>query len=229
MKKQLKVMTYNICHGMDFSKASLPNWKSDWYNIRLDKTAEVIQSVQADVVCLNEVYNSGGELLDKQAEQLAKAAGYSEHAFGQAIAFEGDRAYGNAFLSKFKIVAEQTFSVKAPVGEERRQGENDYYEDRAVLRTVVDVSGELVAVYSVHFGLNLLEQERMVSQLTALIDQEKYPHILMGDFNVEPSAEVLQPLFDRMTSVAKLMNNQQKLFVVYLLLLMKEVHLRYIQ
>ena len=208
-------MTYNICHGVDFSNASAPDWKMDWWDIRLDKTADVIKGVNADMVCLNEVYDSGAGALDKQAKKLATSAEYLDCAFGKAIEFPENRTYGNAFLSRFNIVEKQVYSVKSPVGDERRSGENEYYEDRAILRTVVDVSGEFIAVYSVHFGLNLLEQERMVAQLISLIDQEKYPHILMGDFNVEPSASVLQPLFSRMTSAAKYCDNRQKTFSTY--------------
>ena len=126
-----------------------------------------------------------------------------------------NREYGNALISKYKILETETFKVLAPVGSERRQNENLYYEDRAVLRSVIDVNGVKISVYVTHFGLNLLEQERMVNTLLNCFEKETYPHVLIGDFNVEPTNAVLKPIFNKMQSVAKLLNNEQKTFSTY--------------
>ncbi len=200
---------------MDYTDAKNPNWERNWLNINPQKTAEIIASTGADIVGLNEIYNSGVPTLEKQAETLANLAGYPEHAFGLALRFHEIKTYGNGALSKFKILESETIPVPAPVGAERRDGENEYYEDRAILRLVVDICGTPVSVYITHFGLNPLEQERMVDKLCKRIDDEKNPHILMGDFNNEPYAPVLSPIFSRMKSLAKETGNTQKTFSTY--------------
>lgn len=214
MEKQLKIMTYNICHGIDFTDAKKEGWKQDWWNIRLDKTASVLQEVGADVVGLNEVYDCGEKPLDHQAEQLACAANYPMHEFAQSITYEG-RSYGNALLSVFKRKEKWVYFVPSPVGAERRKEENGYYESRVVLRTILDIDGQDVSVYVTHFGLNLLEKERMMATLCKLLDQEKNPVILMGDFNSEPDDEVLAPLYERLCSAAKACDYTEKTFSTY--------------
>ena len=215
MNKEIKVLTYNICHGMDYTNASSPTWVRDWRNIRLDKTAGVIKNVNADIVGLNEVYNSGGKDLDNQVGVIANLANYENYFFGKAIVFNGNWAYGNAFISKFKILESQTFLVPAPVGNERRENENLYYEDRVLIRVVIDFYGTPVSVYVTHFGLNLQEQERMVLAILNRLNEEKNPHVLMGDFNAEPNAEALRPLYNKMQSAAKRFNNVQKTFSTF--------------
>jgi endonuclease/exonuclease/phosphatase family metal-dependent hydrolase len=57
--------------------------------------------------------------------------------------------------------------------------------------------------------------ERMTARLVEIIDGEANPVILMGDFNTEPSANVLAPIFERLTSTAKACNNTQKTFATF--------------
>lgn len=214
MAIKIKLLTYNICHGMDYTDAKNPNFERNWLNINLNKNANAIKNSCAEIVCLNEIYNEGDGLLNKQPEFLASEAGIDYHTFAEALRF-GNNSYGNAILSKYKIIQSKTFLVPAPVGDERRENENEYYEDRAVLKVVVDVNGVLVSVYATHFGLNLLEQERMVSTLLNCFETEKNPYILMGDFNAEPSESVLTPIFNKMQSVQKAMGNNQKTFSTF--------------
>lgn len=207
-------MTYNICHCLNFSGAKNPGWVLDDKNITLPKTAEFVKSIDADMVGLNEVFNGETGFLAKQADKIAELSEYKDFCFGKAIELSfGD--YGNAFLSKYKIKESETYSVPAPEGDERRKDENKYYEDRVVMREVIDVDGVAVSVYVTHFGLNLQEKKRMIATLTNLLDKEKNPCVLMGDFNSEPDDEILKPLFDRLQSTAKVCGNSQKTFATY--------------
>lgn len=216
MKKQFKIMTYNICHGADYSNANNQGLIADWWNIQFDKTAKIIKESCADFIGLNEVYNSGGETLNNQVEKIAELAGYEHSRFGEAKFFEKTaRSYGNACISKYKIIDSKVYSVPSPVGDERRENETKHYEDRGVLKVVLDVEGVAVSVYVTHFGLNLMEQERMIDTLIEQIDKDDNPHILIGDFNVEPDAGILKPIFDRMLSAARECNNTQKTFATY--------------
>ncbi|MBO5713035.1 MAG: endonuclease/exonuclease/phosphatase family protein [Clostridia bacterium] len=214
MQSKLKILTYNICHGVDFTDAKNPEFKRDWLNINLDNTARIIKEIDADIVGLNEVYNEGAGLLNKQPEVLAGKCGYNCHTFGESLHF-GVNSFGNAFLSKYEVTKFDAYKVLTPIGDERREGENEYYEDRVLLRQVINFNGTPISVYVTHFGLNLLEQERMVSKITSLIDAETNEYVLMGDFNVEPDAPILAPIYDRMTSVSKAVNFTKKTFSTF--------------
>ena len=52
----------------------------------------------------------------------------------------------------------------------------------------------------------------MVRALTELIDGADIPVILMGDFNVQPHAPVLQPIYDRLRSCADVTGNTDYTF-----------------
>ena len=205
MKKILKVATYNIAHGLNYNgKAYSQNMPVD-----LSNTANAIKEVDADIVGLNEVYDSGIEELVNQAKKLAQYAGFSDYVFGQSILINLQgvlSAYGNAFLSKYKIIKSEVIKVPSPKLGER--GCNGYYEDRSVLHVVIDC-GVNVSVYVTHFGLNDDEKQPMVKTLINLIDNDSLPVILMGDFNAEPNDEILKPIYDRLTSCAKEVGNTQ--------------------
>ena len=213
MKRRLRVATYNICHCLDFSEGKKPSEDC----IRPKKTADAIRLTNADVVGLNEVYNQGAGLLEKQPERLGEYAEYAYSAFARAIwinASDGRRAYGNGFLSRYPILSTESVAVPSPPIEERVGG--SCYEDRVILRTVVSIEqGKEITVFITHFGLNVCEQERMVNRLIELIDSEENPVILMGDFNVVPDSEILKPIYDRLQSAAKVCKNTQYTFATY--------------
>ncbi len=90
--------------------------------------------------------------------------------------------------------------------------EGGYYEDRAILRVLTEIDGVEVTVLSTHYGLNPSEQKNMTAALIKILDETKTPVILMGDFNVEPHAEVLQPIYGRLQSAADETNNKEFTF-----------------
>ena len=61
-----------------------------------------------------------------------------------------------------------------------------------------------------HFGLAKSEQRNAVKTITKLLEQEKKPVILMGDFNMEPDDPILSPLFEQMTDTAADFESTQK-------------------
>ena len=72
-----------------------------------------------------------------------------------------------------------------------------YYETRCVLKAELE-NGLRVLV--THFGLEPDEQENAVKTVLSHIRDEKC--ILMGDFNVEPSSELLAPIKARLTDTS---------------------------
>jgi endonuclease/exonuclease/phosphatase family metal-dependent hydrolase len=216
MNKQFSVMTYNVCHCRDYSSAKDADF---WHRPEVadvQKTAGVLSSISADIVGLNEIYDAPSGVLHAQAKHLAEFAKYPSWVFGRAISLgkNNDLDYGNALLTKFQVLSNETILVPSPDIHQRRQEEQGYYEDRAIMKAVVDV-GVPVSVFVTHFGLNGLEQEWMVERLTTLIDNETNPVLLLGDFNCEPNSEVLAPIFERLTSAAMVHKNKQKTFATY--------------
>ncbi len=213
MKKHIKIATYNICHCLNFVNYVPPEpaWKV--LEIEPEKTAETIRSLGAEIVGLNEVYETGGGGLDEQAKTLARYAGFKNHAFGEAICFGGEKRYGNAMLLNDPLLSADVIKVPAPPQEQRTEG--GYYEDRAILRVVTEIGGVKVTVMSTHFGLNPSEQKNMVEKLAEILDETKTPVILMGDFNAQPHEKVLQPIYSRLKSAADESNCREFTFASY--------------
>ena len=66
MRFFLKVLTYNICHCMDYTNAKDSNFAREWWNIQPQKVAEVLRDINAQIVCLNEVFSAQSGVLKTQ-------------------------------------------------------------------------------------------------------------------------------------------------------------------
>lgn len=199
---ELTFATYNICHCANFK---------DWDRktsplVSIEKTAEVLKDINADVVGLNEAYDDsiGREDFRKQTEKLAKLCGVNDCVFAKGKKFDWGDVIGNSILSKYKIVKVETYPVPAPTEEERNPEEKNWYEDRVIVKATIDIGRE-INVMSTHFGLNPLEKKRIVAKLTEILDSDDRPFVLMGDFNALPHREILQPIYDRLQSAADVM------------------------
>lgn len=197
---KLTVGTYNICHCSDFG-VPFVNGKQV---VSIERHSDLLKEMKFDIVGLNEVYDYGpGEEYCNQTEKLANLSGYGNYYFGKSKQFEWKDIIGNAVLSKYKITDVETFAVPAPKESERNPEENEWYEDRLIVKATVDVGREIEFI-STHFGLNRSEQRRMVATLTQVLDAADKPCVLLGDFNASPSDEVLQPIYKRLKSAAAL-------------------------
>lgn len=206
----IKLATYNISHCQDMSENH-----NDDAPVNIFKMAEYIKSFDADIVSLNEVYMaSSNEDFDKQTEKIIKI---TEHPYFFQAAGEdlGWTVIGNAILSRFPISDAFEVHIPAPTEEEKRPNENDWYEDRVVLCVNIKAGEKELLVVATHFGLNGLEQERIVKAVCEIIDNAKKPIILMGDFNALPRCEVLAPIYERLVSAAEEMNNNDFTFASF--------------
>lgn len=177
---ELRIVSYNIkhCQGMDGK-------------LDLDRTAEVLKKLDADVIALQEVdkncARSGGV---DQAAELGKKLGM-HHFFGRAINL-GKGEYGNAVLSKYPI--EKSLVHKLP-----SKG-----EDRVVAEVQVKTELGLVSVCSIH--LDHKSEEIRLGQLKAFgkfTAEYKQPIILTGDFNAKPGSETMEFVQKSWNLVAK--------------------------
>lgn len=169
----LRLASYNIRNGK-----GLDNKRN------LDRTAEVIRSLSAEVVALQEVDNktarSGG--VDVAAYLAEKCEMHAT--FGRAIEFDGG-GYGVALLSR-----EKPLSVKqvALAGREEK-------------RTMLAVELKNFWVISTH--LSLTEEDRMASiePIAQFVEQCDKPVFIMGDWNAEPGSEFITQMAKRLNIV----------------------------
>lgn len=202
MKKELKILTYNVMSCTDFLSGE----------VCPEQIGGIIKEIGADICGLNEVYNAGPkEGYCEQAKKLSVLSGMKNYAYALGKKFEWNDEIGNAVLSRYDIVKTEKFAVAAPTEEERVAGENEWYEDRVILKTTIDV-GTKIAFIVTHFGLNLSERKRMANKLSEVIDDTDVPIILVGDFNSAPDEEVLLPLYSRLKNVAKEVGNTEYTF-----------------
>lgn len=178
---KLNVMSFNIQHCLNYRTRE----------IDYDLFAQVIAQSGADVIALNEVYNTGVDpLFLPQAEILGQKLGFF-HYFAEAIRFDGVNPYGNALLSRYPISQAQTILVPDPPV----RGYDGYYETRCLLKARIEAPTP-VTVCAIHFGLN--PDEQALAQKTVLENIEPERCVLMGDFNITPDDALLTPIRERM-------------------------------
>jgi endonuclease/exonuclease/phosphatase family metal-dependent hydrolase len=174
----VRLATFNVHHGVGADD------KHD-----LTRLARLLQSFDADVLCLQEVdrhYGDRSEGVD-QAELLARALDM-QLAWGPAIdeSRPGDqprRQYGNALLSRLPVLVSDVHRL--PGGG----------EPRSALRTMVELDGGALWVVNTH--LTKGPAEDLAAQVRALAELHAEPMetgVVVGDFNAEPDAAEFAPL-----------------------------------
>jgi len=158
------VASYNIhkCAGLDG-------------RVDLDRTADVIQEIDADLVGLQEVFRP-------QALSLAERLGV-QVAMGPTRERDG-LPYGNAILTRLAIRGSRTFDLSRP---DR--------EPRGGIRLDLQMPGQtpggrmsdgLLHLFNVHFGLQIREraaQMRILVHEHILHDELTGPRVVVGDLN----------------------------------------------
>lgn len=171
----LRVLSYNIHHGEGVDgKLDLP------------RIAAVIQSVQPDIVALQEIDSrvKRSQSVD-QAAELGKLTGM-HHAFGPNIDLQGGQ-YGNALLAKTQLTLVTN----------HRLPNIENGEQRGVLEVTVPIGEQTIRILATHFdhrpdSRERLESVAMVNQLATA--QPTTPTLLIGDLNAPFDSDVLQRL-----------------------------------
>ena len=180
---ELKIMTYNIAAGRDFSGGLKP------LVLNPDACTAVIREEMPAICGLNEVdYKLPRSGRIKLARHIGDALGY-ESAFAPAVTW-GVGTYGNGFVSKYPIKEVEIFPIPDPAD----KSEPTYYESRVILHTVVDFDGTEADIFVTHLGLAKTEKESAIKTLVPLIKDATRPTILMGDFNLTPESPLLDPI-----------------------------------
>lgn len=183
---ELKIVSFNIRH--------CSNVETD--KIDYDAFASYLESLDADIIALNEV--RGKCLLpdyDAQAAILAEKLGYYYY-FAKAIDVGNIVSYGNAVLTRLKIKTCETIRIPAP---DILSLDGDY-EPRCLLKLTV-AEPELTVLVS-HFGLS--EEEKVSAVNTVMDNIPDGKCVLMGDLNVTPEKDTLDPIRTRLVDIASL-------------------------
>ena len=185
---QIVLMSYNTQHCLNFVTRE----------IDFAIMSQTIRDCGADIIGLQEMFNLGEtEEFTTQTKILAEKLGFY-HYFAEATKLEnGQYPYGNGLISRYPILSAETVTIPDP---QARTGKR-YYETRCVLKARIDVAGGLDVLVT-HFGLNPDEQENAVNTVVANLADEKC--VLLGDFNLRPENERLNPIRARMYDTAEL-------------------------
>ncbi len=180
----MKIMSFNTQHCKNYITKE----------IDFKVMADAILKCDADIVGLNEMRSLGQDTAeyDRQVEKLSELTGIKNYFFAKAIEFPKG-PYGNAMLSKLEIESAESVIIPDP----DPRGYDGYYETRCVLKA--KLSGGITLLIT-HFGLNPDEQKNAVDTVLSLITDEKC--IVMGDFNVLPDNELLNPIRAKMRDTA---------------------------
>ena len=120
---ELTVLSYNVQHF------SLYHGNGIDYDI----FAETIRSLNADICGLNEVRGAGlSEGYDPQAGIMGKKLNYHAYFAKAQNMSEGTDPYGNALLSRYPILSEETVIIPYPA-----DANSPYPEDRSILKVTV--------------------------------------------------------------------------------------------
>ena len=169
----VKFMSYNI---QGHAAVGRPDF--------LPKLAEVIASVNPDVVGLQEVHSRTRAGPVHQAEVLASLTGLNM-AFGRSVGMNGGD-YGNAVLTRGTIKSSFTHPLPGSG------------EPRSVLQVEISLPEGDVLFFVTHLAAwgRLLRVARMrqVAELGDITARGSLPHVLVGDFNVPPGGEEIRTL-----------------------------------
>jgi len=168
----IRVATYNIHKGV---QGLGPLRRLEIHNLAL-----AVESLDADVVCLQEVRQHNRREAKRfahwpeqaQADFLAPQ-GYEVVYRTNAVTRHGE--HGNALLSRWPVLAHQHEDIS-----------DHSLEQRGLLHVTLDVHGIVVQVVVVHLGLIKASRVRQVDQLQRFIEREvgsDAPLLVAGDFN----------------------------------------------
>lgn len=159
-----RIATYNIRCGYGIDG-----------KLDLKRTAIVLEALDADVICLQEVdVNRARTLYSNQAKKLAGLLGM-DYCFGAAINYKGGGAYGNAILSKYEIRSNLNHRLPG-------QGSR-----RTMQEVKVDMAGSIISIFNTHMELDKEQRLRQIeSFIIPIIGKCKGPAALCGDFNEKP-------------------------------------------
>ncbi len=178
---ELHVLCYNIHHANPPSKPG---------EIDLDAIAKVIKQASPDIVALQEVdvYTNRSGKTSNQAEEIARLSGMPYFYFAKAIDYDGGE-YGVAILSKLPLAQMKNTPLPTAAGTNG--------EPRTLASAEVTLPNNSKLVFAcTHLDAQRSDTNRVlqVQKITGLLQQEKLPVVIAGDFNAVAETPVINIL-----------------------------------
>lgn len=138
---------------------------------RPDRIVDVLASLDADVIALQEVWGAGPDE-DGQAAYLGARLGMGW--VMQTTRQWRGRSYGNVVLSHLPIRSDTDCDLSVP-----------RCEPRGCQRVDIDTGRGVLHVFNVHLGTAVLERRKQAPRLATFVADAtvKGPKVLLGDFN----------------------------------------------
>ncbi|MCD6229935.1 MAG: endonuclease/exonuclease/phosphatase family protein [Candidatus Diapherotrites archaeon] len=172
----LRVMTWNVWSGK--------NWK---------QIADFAEKHEVEVMAFQEVDNNlertGSLNITKEiAGSLGYYSAYSASVENQKTGDFAGGQFGNSILSKFPILENKRYFLNNP---EEWDG-TAVTQPRTLLETKIKVGGKTVCFMTLHLGYSKefevteIKLQQIEKVVQVLKQNEKFPIVLMGDFNSLP-------------------------------------------
>ncbi len=193
----LRVATYNIHAGAGQDQV-----------FDLDRTADALRALHADVIGLQEVDVHWGARSDFADEARALAGKLRMRVFFAPIydldpaGQDGERRqYGVAVLSRHPVLHAENHEITRL---STQSPDPVPAPAPGFAEVVVGVRGTRVHVYSTHLDHRADPAVRaaQVADMLAVMSADHGPKVLVGDFNAEPGAPELAPLWHRLRDAA---------------------------
>jgi len=176
--RTLRVATYNIhrCRGLDGRTNPA-------------RVAEVIRSIDADVVALQEVLVAGQTSAGHAAE-LGAMLGMG-WVMAPARHLRG-ALFGNVVMSRLPIRQHSQYDLSWRT-----------CEPRCCQRVDIEIGNDTLHLYNVHLGTALLERRYQAGRLSAILHDRRVgiPKVVLGDFNEWLRGMATEMLTERLKSI----------------------------
>jgi endonuclease/exonuclease/phosphatase family metal-dependent hydrolase len=176
--RTLRVATYNIhrCRGMDGRTNPA-------------RAADVIRSIEPDVVALQEVVGAGASSTG-HAEEIGAQLGMG-WVMAPARHLRGS-LFGNVVLSRYPIRHHAQYDLSWKT-----------CEPRCCQRVDIAIGEDTLHLYNVHLGTAFLERRYQASRLSAIVHDRRVgqPKVVLGDFNEWTRGLATQMLSEKLQSI----------------------------
>jgi endonuclease/exonuclease/phosphatase family metal-dependent hydrolase len=185
-KDSLTVMSFNIRIGYGLESYGTSPHLLQGHNKSLQPIVAAIQSVDPDIVGLQEVEGFG------QAKRLAEALNMNFAFVYHALpgSSGGGDWWGVAILSKYKILGVRRHPISYGWG-----------NNRSILICTVDMCGQPSTFVSIHKHFKVKDDSE-VRNIMKGVTKIEGPVVLIGDLNLRPDDWRLKPILERFVDTA---------------------------
>ena len=154
-----------------------------------ERIAEVIRSIEPDVIALQEVIGAGPNS-PGHAEQIGALAGMG-WVMAPARHLRGC-LFGNVVLSRFPIRHHAQYDLSWKT-----------CEPRCCQRVDIAIGDDTLHLYNVHLGTAFLERRHQARRLSAIVHDRRVgvPKVVLGDFNEWMKGLATEMLSERLQSI----------------------------